>query len=128
MDDLARVREIYMGLPEVEERLSHGSPAWFYKGKRCLGMFADHHHGVDWVALWVPCLPGVAAGLVESQTVGPLPQSLPGGEGGHPRFFIPPYVGVKGWVGVRLDAGVDWDEVRGLVEGAWEVVTGKSLG
>ena len=76
-----------MGLGDVEERLSHGSPAWFYKGKRCLGMFADHHHGVDWVALWVPCPAGVAAGLVGSD---------------EERFFVPPYVGVKAWVGVRL--------------------------
>lgn len=124
MEPLDRIRAIYQAHPEVEERLSHGSPAWFWKGKRCLGMFADHHHGVDWVALWLPCPPGVAAALVAgeppSQNLGP---GKGGGEGstkpdGQNPYLIPPYVGPKGWVGIRLGPETDWDDVAGLVDGA----------
>jgi hypothetical protein len=112
MDDgiLENVREICLGLPDVMERLSHGEPCWFYKGKRVICMFDDHHHGADRVAVWVPCLPGVAAGLVAGDSL---------------QYFVPPYVGVKGWVGVILDEGTDWEAVRDLVEVAWGIVGGK---
>ncbi|MFM9873119.1 MAG: MmcQ/YjbR family DNA-binding protein [Fimbriimonadaceae bacterium] len=130
---LVKVREICLGLPDVVERLSHGEPCWFYKGKRVICMFDDHHHGADRVAVWVPCLPGVAAGLVASspweehcEGGSPHPHSLPEGEGGvRNRFFVPPYVGVKGWVGVVLDEGTNWGEVRDLIEVAWRIVSGK---
>lgn len=130
MDVLEKVREICLGLPEVSERLSHGEPCWFFKGKRVICMFDDHHHGADRVAVWVPCLPGVAAELVKrSPWLGredggsPLPKSLPEGEGS--QFFVPPYVGGKGWVGVVLDEGTDWEELADLVGAAWGFVGGK---
>lgn len=109
MEPLDRVRALYMARPDIQERLSHGSPAWFWQGKRCLGMFADHHHGVDWVALWVPCPPGVAAALAESEEI----------------YFIPPYVGSKGWVGVKLGLETDWDAVEGIVAEAIRLHAGK---
>ncbi len=119
---LVKVREICIGLPDVSERLSHGEPCWFYKGKRVICMFDDHHHGADRIAVWVPCLPGVAAELVgrnQSAEADPNLQSLPG------KYFIPPYVGVKGWGGVILGEGTDWAELSGLVETAWEMVKAK---
>jgi hypothetical protein len=51
MDDLARLRRICLALPEVSERLSHGEPAWFVRGRRLFVTFADHHHD-ERVALW----------------------------------------------------------------------------
>lgn len=108
---LDRVREICLALPDVNERPSHGEPCWFYKNKRVVCMFDDHHHGAERTAVWVPAPPGVAAGLVS---------------GDENRFFIPPYVGVKGWVGVRVDLpDTDWDELAGLISQAWEMVSSK---
>ena len=49
-DLLERTRAICMALPEVTERLSHGSPTWFIRGKKTFVTYVDHHHGVDWIA------------------------------------------------------------------------------
>jgi hypothetical protein len=68
--------------------------------------YADHHHD-DRLAFWCAAPPGAQAGLVESDPV---------------RFFVPPYVGLRGWLGVRLDVAVDWDEVARLVEEAYGTV------
>lgn len=95
MAPIDRVRALALGLPEVEERPSHGEAAWFIGGKRMFAMFADHHHD-DRVAVWCAAPEGFQAASVESS-----PE----------RFFRPPYVGVKGWVGIWLDSDPDWDEV-----------------
>ena len=88
-------------------------------------MFDDHHHGEDRTAIWVPAPPGVAAVLVNQElTSPPDPLSISTERGS--RYFIPPYVGVKGWVGVRVDLpDTDWDEVAGLIEQAWGMVSSK---
>ncbi|MBM3676154.1 MAG: MmcQ/YjbR family DNA-binding protein [Actinobacteria bacterium] len=109
---LERVRAICHALPEVEERLSHGSPSFFVGGKRTLCMFHDHHHDDGRVAIWCPAPDGVQAALVAEE---------PG------RFFRPPYVGHRGWLGVRLDVDPDWDEVAGIVEDAYRSVAPKRL-
>jgi hypothetical protein len=96
----------------MSERLSHGEPCWFVQGKKVVAMLDDHHHGADHLAVWVPAAPGVQAELVEQE-----PE----------RFFRPPYVGVKGWVGVRIDRDVDWDEVAALVEDSFRLVAPKKL-
>lgn len=111
-DALDRVRAICLALPEVTERLSHGSPAWFVRGKKTLTMFLDDHHGDGRLAIWSPAPPGVQATVVDQE-----PE----------RFFVPPYVGHRGWIGVRLDVDVDWDEVRGIVEDAYRTVAPKRL-
>ena len=85
---LARVRALCLALPEVSERLSHGSPSFFIRGKKTLAMFVDDHHGDGILGIWVPAFPGVQEELVETEP---------------DRFFRPPYVGPSGWVGVRLD-------------------------
>jgi len=106
-DPLARLRALCTRLPEVTEKLSHGEPTWFVR--KSFVMFADHHHD-DRLAFWCAAPPGVQEALVAA----------------HPeRFFRPPYVGSRGWLGVYLDVPVDWDEIAGLVEDAYDVVAAK---
>lgn len=109
---LARVREVCLSLPEVSERLSHGSPAWFIRGKKTLAMFVDGHHGDGIVGIWCPAFPGVQEEMVALEP---------------DRFYRPPYVGPSGWLGVRLDRDVDWDEVRAIVTDAYRKVAPKAL-
>jgi uncharacterized protein len=111
-DPLERLRTICLDLPEVEERLSHGSPTFFVRGRKTLATFTDDHHGDGRVALCAPAPPGVQASLVEEE-----PE----------RFFVPPYVGHRGWIGLRLDRDVDWGEVEGIVTDAYRLVAPKRL-
>jgi hypothetical protein len=101
---LERLRGICLGLPEVEERLSHGAPTFFVRGKRPFVMVLTDHHGDGRFAIWCAAGDGVQEMLVDAD-----------GE----RFFVPPYVGHRGWLGVRLDKGLDWDEIAGIVEDAY---------
>ena len=75
-------------------------------------MFLDDHHGDGRLALWTAAPAGVQANLVEEE-----PE----------RFFVPPYVGHRGWLGVRLDVSPDWDEVAGICEDAFRQVAPKTL-
>jgi hypothetical protein len=109
---LQGVREICASFPEVSERLSHGSPAFFIREKKTLCMFVDDHHGDGILGIWCPAFPGVQEELIEQE---------PG------RFFRPPYVGPSGWVGVRLDRDVDWDEIRELLAESYRKVAPKTL-
>lgn len=63
-------------------------------------MFADDHHGVGFAGVWIKAPEGAQEELVSSN---------PG------RFYVPPYVGTAGWVGVRLDAKTDWKLLAGLL-------------
>ncbi len=101
---LARLREVCLGLPEVEERLSHGAPTFFVRGKRAFLMVLTDHHGDGRFAIWCAAGEGMQRMLVEAE-----PE----------RFFVPPYVGHRGWLGVRLDRRLDWDELAGIVEDAF---------
>jgi hypothetical protein len=102
---LARLRAICLALPEATEKLSHGEPTWFVR--KTFVMFAGRHHD-DRVAFWCAAPRGVQEALVGSD-----PR----------RFFRPPYVGVRGWVGVYLDVpGVDWAEVAEIVAEAYRTV------
>jgi len=112
VESLARVRAICMAFPETIERLSHGAPTFFAGGKKTFVMFLDDHHGDGRLAIWCSAPPGVQALLVDEE-----PE----------RFFVPPYVGPRGWVGVRLDVDVDWDEVAGIVEDGFREVATKPL-
>jgi hypothetical protein len=149
---LDRLREICLALPETSERLSHGSPTYFIRAKKTPGperpvgdegadksgqtrlgsseppgedsvpttftggksflMYLDDHHGDGILGIWCAAPDGVQASLVEAE-----PE----------RFFRPPYVGHRGWLGVRLDHDVDWDEVAGIVEDAYCTVAPKVL-
>jgi hypothetical protein len=109
---LAEVRRICACLPEVEERLSHGAPSFFVRGTKTLCMLHDDHHGAHGTELWVPAPAGVQEQLVEAEA---------------DRFFRPPYVGHRGWVGVRLDVDPDWDEVAEMIREAYLLVAPATL-
>jgi len=100
---LERLRTICLVLPETSERLSHGAPTFFVREKRPFLMVLTDHHGDDRFAIWCAAPAGVQGLLVEND-----PE----------KFFVPPYVGHRGWLGVRLDAVIDWDELTGIAEDA----------
>jgi hypothetical protein len=112
MTALARVRELCLVLPETEERLSHGSPAFFIRGKRTFVMYLDNHHDDGRLALWCAAPEGLQRGLVEAE-----PE----------HYFVPPYVGHRGWIGVRLDRDLSWEEIAGVIEDAYVTVAPKAL-
>ena len=111
-EPLRQMRALCLALPEVTERLSHGSPTWFVRDKKTFVSYLDNHHDDGRLAIWCAAPDGVQATLVEQEP--------------H-RFFRPPYVGHRGWLGVRLDVDVDWDEMAGIVEDAYRVVAPKRL-
>ena len=109
---LAQLREICLALPETSERASHGAPTFFIREKRSFLMVLTNHHGDGRFAIWCAAPEGMQEMLVAAD-----------GE----RFFVPPYVGHRGWLGVRLDRGVHWDELAGIVEDAYAEVAPAKL-
>jgi hypothetical protein len=109
---LERLREICLVLPEVSERLSHGAPTFFVRGKRAFLMVLTDHHGDGRFAIWCAAPDGLQRLLVEND-----PE----------KFFVPPYVGHRGWLGVRLDRGLDWGELQGIAEDAYAEVAPAKL-
>jgi hypothetical protein len=110
---LVKVREACLSLPEVTERASHGAPTFFVRGKKSfVTVWLDGHHDHTFPHLWCAGLPGAQAALTASAP---------------DRFFRPPYVGHRGWIGVRLDGDVDWDEVAALCEDAYRAVAPATL-
>ena len=107
---LERVRRICLALPETTERLSHGEPTFFVKNKVYV-MFANNHHNDGHIAVWLPVPSGFQTTLIES-----APEI----------FFKPPYVGVRGWVGIDLDKISDQD-LTYHVQVAWELIAPKRL-
>ncbi|HEX3390397.1 MAG TPA: MmcQ/YjbR family DNA-binding protein [Streptosporangiaceae bacterium] len=107
--DLAgEVRAICLALPEVTERPSHSAPTWFVQDKKAfVTLWAQGHHDHDFPHLWCAGPPGAQHELVTS---------------GPARFFRPPYVGGRGWIGVRLDGDVDWAEIAELCQDAYRVI------
>ena len=109
-DQLERVRRICSTLPATTEKLSHGEPTFFVKNKVFV-MFADNHHNDGHIAVWLPVPSGFQTTLIES-----APET----------FFKPPYVGVRGWVGIELDRIMDKD-LTYHIEVAWELIAPKRL-
>ena len=107
-----RLRAICLALPETSERPSHGSPTWFVRDKRSFVTLVDDHHGDGRFAIWCAAPPGDQQLLVDADP---------------DRFFVPPYVGHRGWLGVRLDRGIDPDELAGIIEDAYMTVAPKRL-
>ncbi|WP_371495292.1 MmcQ/YjbR family DNA-binding protein [Kitasatospora sp. NBC_00374] len=101
-----RLRALCLALPECEERLSHGEPAWFAGGKRMFATLADHHHD-NRSACWTAAPPGLQEHLVAADP---------------DHFFRPPYVGHRGWLGIYLDVDVDWPHLADLVTAAYLLV------
>jgi hypothetical protein len=110
-DSLHRLRRICLALPEATEEEAWGTPT-FRERDKMFAMYVDDHHGNGRVAMWCKAPHDVQGVLVEAD-----PR----------RFFVPPYVGHKGWVGVRLDLAVDWDEVADLVRDAYRMTAPKRL-
>jgi hypothetical protein len=109
---LQRLRALCLALPETTERPSHGEPTFFVRDRKVFVTYSDHHHD-DRLGFWCAAHPGTQQALVASD-----PE----------RFFVPPYVGHRGWLGVRLDVeGVDWTEIAELVEDAYRMVAPKKL-
>jgi hypothetical protein len=108
---LARVRAACLTLPETSERLSHGGPAFFIQDKRCFVMFLNDHHDDGRLAIWCAAPEGVQAEMTETE-----PE----------RFFRPPYVGHRGWLGVEL-AGVSTAELSAICREAFFTVAPPSV-
>lgn len=108
---LIELRRICLAFPEASERLSHGEPTWFVR-KRVFAMFADNHHGDGIVGIWLPAFPGAQEELIERDPA---------------TFFRPPFVGHRGYIGVRLDREPDWQMVTDLVEDAYRLIAPKTL-
>ena len=100
-----------MSLPEVIEKRSHSAPAFFVK-KQFVMLWSDGHHESQFPHLWCAAPPGAQAELIETEP---------------DRFFRPPYVGGRGWLGVRLDRDVDWDEIAAVCEVAYRTVAPERL-
>lgn len=106
-----QVRAICLALPEATEKLSHGSPA-FFVGKQFVMLWPDGHHDHDFPHMWCAAPDGAQEGLISA-----APE----------RFFRPPYVGSRGWLGARLDGRVDWDEIEAICIDAYRTIAPKRL-
>ncbi len=103
MNTLDRLRAICLGLPGAYEKVAWMAPT-FRVGERQFAMFADDHHGVGFAGVWLKAPEGAQEELVASD---------------RERFYVPPYVGKGGWVGVKLDGRTDWKLLAGLLEEAY---------
>jgi hypothetical protein len=110
---LKRVTKLALALPEAS-RQCHGQHAAFRVRKKVFAYFLDNHHGDGIVSICCKALPGDNAALVAAQPS---------------RFYLPAYIGPRGWVALRLDAGkIDWDEVNELLRGSYQLTAPKRLG
>ena len=107
---LNRVRRICETFPECTEKLSHGEPTFFVR-KRVFTMFANNHHDDGRIAVWVPAPPGFQESLIDAS-----PDT----------YFKPPYVGVRGWIGIELKK-IEDDDLYAHIEQAWCMVVPKRL-
>ncbi len=103
---LQRLRTVCLALPDVHEKEAWGECTFRVTGGSMFAMTDTNHHDSGHVALWVKAPPMVQEILVNADPK---------------RFFVPPYLGPKGWVGVRLDYKVDWDELSELLNDAYQL-------
>ena len=110
---LARLRRICLALPEAHEAVAWGEPTFRVKNK-LFAMYAsaNTHHGGGRHAVWCKAGPGNQALMVAAAPS---------------RFFVPPYVGPAGWIGIWLDGKVDWPEVAELMRDAYRLTAPKKL-
>ena len=109
-EHLSRVRRVCAALPATSEKLSHGEPT-FFVDKKVFAMFDNNHHHDGHIAVWIPSPPGAQKALIRSSST---------------KFFKPPYVGVRGWVGVELDKVSD-DELTYHLFEAWRMTAPKKI-
>jgi len=110
---LTRLRRLCLALPEAHEVEAWGEQT-FRVRNRLFAMYAaaGNHHGNGRAAVWCKAAPGNQQLMVKAAP---------------DRFFVPPYVGPSGWVGVWLDGGTDWSELAGLLTDAWGLVAPKRV-
>jgi predicted DNA-binding protein (MmcQ/YjbR family) len=109
---IRRLREICLALPEAFEKEAWGECTFRVTGGSMFAMTDSHHHGSDHVGVWVKASPTVQEILVHADAK---------------RFFVPPYVGTKGWIGVRLDYKVDWNELAEILRDGYLLSAPKRL-
>ena len=107
-----RARTLCLALPEATEKEAWGSPTFRVRGKKMFAMLLDDHHGDGRLALWLKSDLATQDLLVEADPK---------------RFFVPPYTGPSGWVGVRLEGRPSWKQIEGLTEAAYRLVAPKKL-
>ena len=108
---LERLRAICLALPETTEKLAWGEPTFRVDGK-LFAQLDNHHHGAEHFAVWLAMPLGAQEGLVYTDPA---------------RFFVPPYVGGRGWIGVRLDRRPRWRHIEELVREAYRAVAPRRL-
>lgn len=110
-DISAAVREVCLSFPEAEEVPSRGSPDFRVAGKT-FASYVVNHHGDGRIALWLQAPPGAQELYTDAE-----PE----------HYFVPPYVGPKGWLGVNLDQGLDWRTIAERVREAYVQVAPRKL-
>lgn len=109
-EQIERVRRICLSLPGTSEKISHGEPTWFV-GKKVFAMFSNNHHGDGHIAVTVPAAIGVQEMLIKKSPK---------------KFYRPPYVGVRGWVGIEVDRVTD-KELESHIREAWRLIAPAKL-
>lgn len=106
---LARIRGICLALPDTTEKEAWGAPTFRVRDKLFV-MFVNDHHGDGRLAIWCAAASGAQAAIVDADAR---------------RFFVPPYVGKGGWIGIRLDRRPNWAVVAALVEEGYRTVAAR---
>jgi hypothetical protein len=109
-DHIQRVRRIALALPESTEKLSHGEPTFFVR-KKVFVMFSNNHHNDGRIAIWIPVPIGQQPIMIAE-----APEI----------YFKPPYVGVKGWIGVQLSL-INNEILTTLIRQAWKLTAPRAL-
>jgi len=107
---IERVRGICLSLPGTWEKISHGEPTWFVD-KKVFAMFSNNHHQDGHVAVTVPAAIGIQEMLIKKSPK---------------KFYRPPYVGVRGWVGIEVDRVSD-KELALHIREAWQMIAPRKL-
>jgi hypothetical protein len=107
---IERVRHICLSLPETWEKISHGEPTWFVR-KKVFAMFSNNHHHDGHVAVTIPAAIGIQEMLIARSPK---------------KFYRPPYVGVRGWVGIEV-ARVSDQELALHLNEAWKLIAPPKL-
>lgn len=113
-DALMRIRGICLALPDADERLSHGSPGFFIRKGKFFAYFWNNHHNDGIMACHVK-----TAGREEQDMLVDIDPAF---------YFIPPYLGPSGWIGMRLDQpDTDWSRVADRIAASWTLIAPKRL-
>jgi phosphoribosylglycinamide formyltransferase-1/phosphoribosylamine--glycine ligase/phosphoribosylglycinamide formyltransferase/phosphoribosylformylglycinamidine cyclo-ligase len=110
---LDKLRAAALALPETDEKLSHGMPAFFIQKGKMFAYFWHHHHGDDITAAIVK-----TSGAEEQAMLIEMEPDL---------YYRPPYFGPSGWVGIHLGPDTDWDRVADRVAISWELIAPRRL-